>query len=270
MERDDSGLDVAEYIREELHNNLIRIILRTGQPGTAPEEEIITRYDVNDYKEKTELTSRKFKTAMTMALRSYADITTIDSFRMILEQEVQARTAELLEKNCELERLNRELERHANCDALTGAHNRMKFNAVLESELSRCQRYQRTMSLAMLDIDLFKEINDRYGHATGDQVLREFVGLISQHIRECDFFARWGGEEFMILFPETTLEETRQAAEKLRQTIALHRFEQIGTLTCSFGITQLLPDDDFTRLCKRVDEALYKAKHSGRNIVVGA
>jgi len=131
MERDDSGLDVAEFIREDLRNNFIRIILRTGQPGMAPEEEVISKYDVNDYKEKTELTSRKFKTAMTMALRSYTDIVTIDSFRVILEQEVQARTAELQEKNRELERLNQELERQATRDALTGAHNRMKFDIVL-------------------------------------------------------------------------------------------------------------------------------------------
>lgn len=268
MEKDDSGLDVAEFIREDLHNSLIRIILRTGQPGMAPEEDVVFKYDINDYKEKTELTSRKFRTALTMALRSYTQIVTIDSFRVILEQEVQARTAELQERNRELERLNKELERHATRDALTGAHNRMKFDIMLEAEIKRCKRYSRAMSLAMLDIDYFKEINDRHGHAAGDSALRELVALISEHIRECDVFARWGGEEFMILFPETTLEATRIASEKLRQRIEDYDFEIVGRMTCSFGVTQLLHDDDFESLNKRVDDSLYEAKRNGRNKVI--
>lgn len=268
MERDDSGLDVAEFIREDLRNSLIRIILRTGQPGTAPEEDVIFKYDINDYKEKTELTSRKFMTAMTMALRSYAQIITIDSFRAILEQEVQERTAELQAKNRELERLNKELERHATRDALTGAHNRMKFDDMLESEIRRCKRYNRTLSLAMLDIDYFKHINDRYGHAAGDSALRELVALVSEQIRECDVFARWGGEEFMIMFPETNLEATLVASEKLRSNIENYTFEKVGKMTCSFGVTQLLHDDCFESLNKRVDDSLYEAKRDGRNKVI--
>ena len=268
MERDDSGLDVAEFIREDLGNNLIRIILRTGQPGSAPEEEVITRYDVNDYKEKTELTDRKFKTAMTMALRAYADIITLDSFKVILEQEVLARTTELQEKNRELERLNKELEHQASRDMLTGAYNRIKFDMLLEAEIKRCNRYPSAMTLAMLDIDYFKEINDKHGHAVGDSALRQFVALIFEQIRECDILARWGGEEFMILFLETSLEETRVVAEKLRQRIENHNFDGFGNMTCSFGITQLQEDDSFHSLNKRVDEALYEAKKDGRNRVI--
>ncbi len=267
MEKDDSGLNVAEFIREDLCNNLIRIILRTGQPGLAPEEDIIAKYDINDYKEKTELTSRKFKTAMTMALRAYADIITIDSFRAILEEEVRARTAELEEKNRELERLNRELERYATIDSLTGVFNRMKFNAVLETEILRSKRYQRPMSMAMLDIDFFKSINDNFGHAAGDCALREFVTVVSQHIRECDVLARWGGEEFVILFPETTLEESLQVSEKLRQKIEENSFDRIGNLTCSFGVTQFTIEDGIETLSKRVDDALYEAKKNGRNTI---
>jgi diguanylate cyclase (GGDEF)-like protein len=267
MERDDSGLDVAEFIRQDLHNNFIRIIMRTGQPGSAPEEEVISKYDVNDYKEKTELTDRKFKTAMTMALRSYADIVTIDSFRIILEKEVQARTAELQAKNIELERLNKELEHQATRDALTGAYNRMKFDSTLKTEIMRCSRYPRDMTLAMLDIDFFKEINDKHGHGAGDSALRQFVALISEQIRECDLLARWGGEEFMILFLESSLDETRVAAEKLRQKIESYPFEIVGNMTCSFGLTQLQHDDSLESLSKRVDEALYAAKKDGRNRV---
>ncbi len=111
MERDDSGLEVAEFIRKELDNELIRIIVRTGQPGAAPEEEVISRYGVNDYKEKTELTDRKFRSAMTMALRSHADLITIDSLKTVLEHEVQVRTAELRENNAKLLELSAELSR---------------------------------------------------------------------------------------------------------------------------------------------------------------
>lgn len=268
MEQEDSGLDVAEFIRENLHNNLIRIILRTGQPGMAPEEDVITKYDVNDYKEKTELTDRKFKTAMTMALRAYADIITMDSFRTILEQEVAARTAELQEKNRELERLNKELEHYASRDALTGAYNRLKFDAMLESEIKRCNRYPRKLTLAMIDIDHFKSINDKHGHAGGDSALRQFVELVFMHIRECDVLARWGGEEFMILFLETSLDESHIASEKLRQRIESYPFQTVGNMTCSIGLTELLQDDTLDSINRRVDEALYEAKRNGRNCVV--
>lgn len=268
MERDDAGLEVAEYIRNDLHNAFIRIIMRTGQPGTAPEEEVISKYDVNDYKEKTELTSTKFKSAVTMALRSHTEVLTVNSFRAILELEVEARTAELQEKNRELERLNRELEYHASRDTLTGAFNRMKFDSMLEKEIRRCLRYSRSMALGMLDIDYFKRINDRHGHAGGDAALRQFVALVAGEIRECDVLARWGGEEFMILFLEASLEEALLAAEKLRQRIESHSFEVIGNMTCSFGLTQLLPDDSLQSLNQRADEALYQAKKDGRNRVI--
>ena len=268
MERDDAGLEVAEYIRESLHNNLIRIILRTGQPGTAPEEDVISRYDVNDYKEKTELTDRKFKTAMTMALRAYTDIVTIDSFRSLLEREVQARTAELLEKNRELERLNQELEMQASRDSLTGVYNRMKFDSFLDSEIRRCNRYEHAMTLAMLDIDHFKSVNDRHGHSGGDTALRQLVKLVREQIRESDVLARWGGEEFMILFIETPLAESRHVSEKLRQRIESHAFDVVGKLTCSIGLTQMQQDDTPESLNNRVDEALYEAKRNGRNRLV--
>jgi diguanylate cyclase (GGDEF)-like protein len=268
MEQDNSGLEVADFIRNNLDNELMRIIVRTGQPGIIPEEDVISKYDINDYKEKTELTDRKFKTAMTMALRSYADLINLESFKAILEHEVQARTAELMEKNRELERLNRELEYHATRDTLTGAYNRMKFNDLLDSEIKRHARYPRAMTLAMIDIDHFKSVNDRHGHAGGDSALRQFVALVLDHIRESDVLARWGGEEFMILFLETPIEESRTVSELLRQRIEGHNFEKIGNITCSVGLTQVQHDDTLESLHRRVDEALYAAKRDGRNKVV--
>jgi diguanylate cyclase (GGDEF)-like protein len=261
MEQDNSGLEVADFIRNDLDNELMRIIVRTGQPGIIPEEDVISKYDINDYKEKTELTDRKFKTAMTMALRSYADLINLESFKAILEHEVQARTAEL-------ERLNRELEYHATRDTLTGAYNRMKFNELLDHEIRRHARYPRAMTLAMIDIDHFKAVNDKHGHVGGDSALRQFVALVLDHIRESDVLARWGGEEFMILFIEAPIEESRTVSELLRQRIEGHHFEKIGNITCSVGLTQVQHDDNLESLHRRVDEALYAAKRDGRNKVV--
>ncbi|WP_353570986.1 adenylate/guanylate cyclase domain-containing protein [Candidatus Albibeggiatoa sp. nov. BB20] len=113
METDDAGLQLVKYIREELQNNLVRIVLRTGQPGQAPEKEVIIKYDINDYKHKTELTDDKLFTLVTTSLRNYIDLTTIESYRLNLEQKVQERTQELADKNQELLELNQAL-RHLN------------------------------------------------------------------------------------------------------------------------------------------------------------
>ena len=134
MEQDTSGLGVAEYIRNELDNEFIRIMVRTGQPGAVPEEEVITKYDINDYREKTELTSRKFKSAMTMALRSHADLVTLNAFRTMLEHEVQARTAELQESNAKLSEHSVELAR-ARDEAEAASRFKSSFLANMSHEI---------------------------------------------------------------------------------------------------------------------------------------
>ncbi len=267
MEEDDSGLKVVEYVRDELENNLTRIILRTGQPGMAPEEEVILKYDVNDYKEKTELTDKKFITALTMALRSYSDLNTIENYRQHLEDMVSERTAELEKQNKALEDLNRRLEVSAMTDPLTGAFNRLKFDQDTEKEIERCKRYGSHLSLIIFDIDFFKSINDHYGHVAGDSVLKEVVRLASEYIRENDVFARWGGEEFVVLLPEVNGTDSLLAAEKLRKRIECFDFSHIDRLTCSFGVTQFLAEDSFETFINRADEALYMAKQQGRNQV---
>lgn len=109
METNDAGLKLVEYIRERLKNHIVRIILRTGQPGYAPEKQVIVKYDINDYKNKTELTDQKLFTVMTSSLRSYSDIKTIESYRQHLEEKVAERTLELKEKNATLLKLNQQL-----------------------------------------------------------------------------------------------------------------------------------------------------------------
>lgn len=155
----------------------------------------------------------------------------------------------------------------ATTDALTGVFNRRHLNTVLETEIKRAQRYRTPLALALFDIDHFKHINDVFGHPTGDQVLKHLAELVRGKIREHDIFARWGGEEFVILTPGNGVDGTRKLAEKLRKEVEKYRFPETGTVTCSFGVTELCAADKAENLLKRVDEALYQAKKNGRNRV---
>ncbi|MFP4138813.1 MAG: diguanylate cyclase [Halomonas sp.] len=152
-------------------------------------------------------------------------------------------------------------------DGLTGITNRQAFGRLLEKEMARAHRYGSPLSLIMYDLDHFKHINDHFGHNAGDDVLKALTGLVNRTLRDSDLHGRWGGEEFMVLLPETDLEAAGKVAEKLRQAIAHHRFKGIGGVTASFGVAQLSPGENDRSLVHRVDEALYRAKALGRNRV---
>jgi diguanylate cyclase (GGDEF)-like protein len=166
-----------------------------------------------------------------------------------------------------LENEKRDLERQATIDGLTGVYNRAKFNSMLLTEISRVRRYSEPLSLIMFDMDRFKSINDTFGHQEGDVVLKGVAELVSASVREQDLFARWGGEEFMTLALESELEGTKMLAEKLRKAIEEADFGLVGTVTCSFGVTEFKKDDSAESFVKRADDALYKAKDGGRNRV---
>lgn len=157
------------------------------------------------------------------------------------------------------------LEQKANIDSLTKALSRQKFDELYSLELHRSQRYINSLSVMLLDIDHFKNINDTYGHDIGDKALIDFAKLIKEGIRKYDVFARWGGEEFILMLPQTDINAAFKMGEKLRNIIKEHNFEKIGKLTCSIGISMLRRDDDESTLLKRIDNALYKAKKSGRD-----
>ncbi len=157
------------------------------------------------------------------------------------------------------------LEELASTDYLTGLKNRFKFEELFNEELIRSNRYKTSLSLIMFDIDYFKKINDTFGHDIGDSALKEISRLVESHIRQSDVLARWGGEEFMVLTPEVDLDSVFALAEKLREAISDFKFSEIGHMTCSFGVSQLHENENFTSLCQRVDTALYQAKESGRN-----
>lgn len=158
-------------------------------------------------------------------------------------------------------------EHQARIDFLTGIFNRQMFGELLEAELQRATRHGSELSLIMFDLDHFKQINDTYGHATGDAVLLAISGLVSDQIRAHDIFARWGGEEFMVLVPSSNEAQAQALAEKLRYLCEMHDFGSGLKVTASFGITQWVHDDDVQSFVNRADQALYLAKQTGRNRV---
>ena len=183
-----------------------------------------------------------------------------------------------ISKHIALERINKEqqikiqeqneiLKSIAYFDNLTGAYNRNKFEEIFEYEVNRQKRYNSLLSLAILDIDHFKEFNDNYGHLIGDEILVMIANMVKDSIRKTDTFARWGGEEFVLIFPDTDANGAVLASNILRKKIQLLEHETAGNVTVSFGVSQYKEKDTLASLLKRCDDALYLAKEYGRNCV---
>jgi diguanylate cyclase (GGDEF)-like protein len=172
--------------------------------------------------------------------------------------------------NRDLQELNRALTVQARTDPLTGCVNRRYFLELLEAERQRASRYAKPFSLLALDLDHFKEVNDRFGHPAGDDALCHFTNVVSSMLRASDTLGRMGGEEFAILLPETSLNEAVAMAERIRHAFAEspHPLEAI-TMTVSVGVAELhmAGIDTVETLLARADGALYDAKNAGRNLV---
>ena len=166
-----------------------------------------------------------------------------------------------------MEKKNQLLEGLAMHDELTGVYNRHSLERILCSEMERQDRYTEALSLIMMDIDHFKQVNDTWGHDAGDRVLSEMVRLIRESIRETDLLFRWGGEEFLILAPHTNLAGAAALAEKLRAEIADNPVDQVGKVTASFGAAERGFRESRDDWFRRVDGLLYQAKRHGRNRV---
>jgi len=160
-----------------------------------------------------------------------------------------------------------ETQKKAYLDTLTKVYNRNKFQEVFEYQLSQYKRYENSFSIAILDIDHFKNFNDKFGHLIGDEVLVLLADIMKSNMRESDVFARWGGEEFVILLNNTTLENAVKIIENFKNDIENLEHKIAGKITASFGVTEVKADDTIESMLKRSDDALYIAKASGRNCV---
>jgi len=163
--------------------------------------------------------------------------------------------------------IEEELNKVANIDSLTNIFNRRKIESLYENEIIRTKRYRRELSIIFFDIDDFKQINDKLGHAIGDEVLIRLASIVKTNIRNSDFFGRWGGEEFVIILPETNKEKATNVAYILKDKINSTDFNIERTVTCSFGVSQFEETDSADTLLTRADNAMYYVKINGKDSV---
>jgi diguanylate cyclase (GGDEF)-like protein len=257
MESETAGLDLVRSVRTDLGLRETRIILRTGQPGQAPEQNVIFDYEIDGYVAKAEMTAAKLITAVVSALRAYEALREYANLSRELEMRVAARTSEL--------------EKLSMIDPLTEVANRRHFEARADVEIAASRRTGQPLAIVVIDIDHFKRINDNHGHAIGDAVLQRFARIVEYHIRPSDLIARMGGEEFALLLPHSDQEAGIAVAERVRIAVAADPFGVAAVsvpVTASFGAALLSPgDESINAPLSRADAALYRAKAAGRNMV---
>lgn len=230
--------------------------------------EVGYRYRLEDVDESSKLP----RSALTVALRS--DGETIGSLAAISRENTAGMPAPTTDALDVLARRAgpaianalryTEAREQAELDSLTGLHNRRLFYEFLTREIARAQRYERTVSLIVIDLDDFKRINDRVGHLGGDAVLSEVANRIRSVVRATDIACRVGGDEFAIILPESSREDAELLADRVGLAIRAQKIDKVGVLKISGGVAELRQSDTAADLFKRADEALYRAKHAGK------
>jgi diguanylate cyclase (GGDEF)-like protein/hemerythrin-like metal-binding protein/PAS domain S-box-containing protein len=189
-------------------------------------------------------------------------------FRFNDQQEIEiVSVGRNIEKRKRVEQENHYFSFH---DPLTGLLNRRSFDQLSLEFIDQSDMNQEPLSLICFDLDLFKRVNDQWGHQVGDEILKQTALIAAAQVRKADRLARIGGEEFAVILPQTGINGALTAAEKIRKAMELASHPLTGQVTASFGIAERLPDEAFTSWFRRADEALYEAKHTGRNRVVSA
>jgi two-component system cell cycle response regulator len=170
--------------------------------------------------------------------------------------------------NERIQYINRkELIRLSETDPLSGVYNRLKMDQELKKWVEYSKRYSLPLTVAIFDFDNFKNVNDTYGHLVGDNIITDSAALIKQKIRHSDVFARWGGEEFMLLLPNTDVHSAMESVNRIRSEVEKHIYLDETKITCSIGLAELLHDDDVVSFIQKADKALYIAKVEGKNRV---
>jgi len=246
---EDIFIENIDYVHKKLINNYSEIDNQSfGKDffevinNLNAEKRVVLLFDKNNDKKSFYLTISIIDNDKELYLINLTDITSIKNERYSIEQK-------------------------AYHDGLTNLYNRHKFNELFEIELARVKRYKHPLSMAVLDIDNFKIFNDTYGHLKGDEILIMIGNSLNPQLRITDIFARWGGEEFVILFIETKLENAIQCSNNIRKNIENLENDLDTKVTVSFGVSEYKDNDTLESLFERCDKALYNAKEKGRNRV---
>ena len=248
-------------------NNISDMEIQTGSLTVAGDHEITLKAMSWEIPLISELQLYRLITILWTGLIITYLLFRITAMNMALNRQ-QARQQELIAINGILSTQNRRFEDLAKTDQLTGLHNRVAMQEALYEGLNNWKHRREAFSMVLLDIDHFKKINDTLGHDAGDDILKLVADVLRSSVRKSDFLARWGGEEFVLLYPNTNQIEALAAAEALRQKIATALNPWGVAVTASFGVATLI-SGDLDLLFKSADEALYRAKNSGRNCVMG-
>ena len=255
-------------------------IMLTGQSDLGGIKSAINNANLYRFLEKPfdhddiVMTTRAALTAFQQARELERYCVALEAANQQLDAQVREQTAELRKRadlletqKLELEQKSQALERLSVTDPLTGLPNRRALDESLSQELERSLRYGQPLTVVIMDVDHFKQVNDAHGHAVGDLVLQRFASVMGTQIRANDMVGRWGGEEFLLLCPCTGAEGGLSLAEKLRALLAAQEFDGLGGRTASFGVATLREGDTLQSLLSRADAALYEAKRRGRNRV---
>ena len=259
------GENILQFFAEDEHLEIEKNIDRVFQ-----EENIGTtnyRGRKNDNSTIFEVNSRAIKDENGNSINLVSIIRDVTQ-KATLEEALEAREKQYKELAKELELKNISLSERVSIDNLTGIKNRYYFDERIKEEVDLAKRQKVSFSLLLFDLDHFKLVNDNFGHDVGDKVLKRVTDAVSKIIRSYDIFARWGGEEFVVLMPNTTEAEAVPAAEKIRKNVEDISHPDIEKITISIGIAIWEADDDVDQIFVKADKALYTAKNQGRNRVM--
>jgi len=240
----------TNYIKEKLKIGIVHYSLGVKEDyyiGAYSEYFYSLKSYVNQFLDKQQIIEFNHSLAKVMLL----DINLTIKFYFFVKEEQERFYRNLSEK-----------------DSLTGIYNKRKFKEICENSMLEADRYNKELSFIFFDIDNFKKVNDTFGHDIGDIVLMEISNIVRHEIRKSDYFARWGGEEFVLILPETDIKSALMVAEKIRKSIEDFEFPVVGRVTVSIGVTSYKSNEEYSDLFKRLDDAVYMAKSQGKNTVI--
>ena len=262
------AFDLAMGVRSDWP--LLQGILQKGLDAISPEEkdaiyEKWVRLEVETRIDFSKVAPYFIALVLILALVAFDALRMRRMHHQLRHTNLKLRQAESL-----LTEQNQQLERLSITDKLTDIYNRFKLDAALSEQQALAERYHRPLSVVMFDLDNFKDVNDTYGHHAGDEVLKVFASLVNQSVRKTDIFGRWGGEEFMLICPETDAQIAFELADRIRTRLTMQSFAEGFTQTVSAGVAQYHSGQTLTEWVIDCDKRLYQAKQEGRNRVVGA